>query len=47
MSTFRPSVNNVHVSRMLERALKESRAIDTEGLCIKAEEMVSYLPFLF
>jgi exosome complex component RRP45 len=36
----RPSIDAVHVSRMIERTLRESRAIDTEGLCIKAGEKV-------
>lgn len=31
----------LNLSRMLERMLKESRAIDTEGLCIIAGEKVS------
>ncbi|CAG8454970.1 2897_t:CDS:2 [Ambispora gerdemannii] len=36
----RPSEDEVLVSRILERAIKRSRAIDTEGLCIVAGEKV-------
>ncbi|CAI2181919.1 8884_t:CDS:2 [Funneliformis geosporum] len=36
----RPSEEEVLVSRILEKAIKRSRAIDTEGLCIVANEKV-------
>ncbi|KAJ3219365.1 Exosome complex component RRP45 [Dinochytrium kinnereticum] len=36
----RPSEEEVLVSRLLEKALKKTRAIDTEGLCIIAGEKV-------
>lgn len=36
----RPSAQGTEVSRTLERCLKESRAIDTESLCIIAGEKV-------
>lgn len=38
----RPSVETVQISRMIEKTLRESRAVDTEGLCIKAEEKVCF-----
>lgn len=36
----RSSENMVLLTRNLERALKESRCVDLESLCIKAEEKV-------
>lgn len=36
----RPSPMSVHINRILERALKDSRAIDLESLCIVADEKV-------
>eukprot|EP00160_Parvularia_atlantis_P003527 Unigene12947_Nuclearia_a/m.39274 Unigene12947_Nuclearia_a/g.39274 ORF Unigene12947_Nuclearia_a/g.39274 Unigene12947_Nuclearia_a/m.39274 type:complete len:286 (+) Unigene12947_Nuclearia_a:21-878(+) len=36
----RPTDETIHITRMLERALRQSRAIDTEGLCIVPEEQV-------
>lgn len=39
---IRPSEEEILVSRILEKAIKRSRAIDTEGLCIVANEKVSY-----
>ncbi|CAB4384356.1 hypothetical protein RhiirA5_295085 [Rhizophagus irregularis] len=36
----RPSEEEILVSRILEKAIKRSRAIDTEGLCIVANEKV-------
>ncbi|KAI8836589.1 ribosomal protein S5 domain 2-type protein [Chytridium lagenaria] len=38
--TGRPSEEEVLVSRLLEKALKRTRAIDTEGLCIISGEKV-------
>jgi len=43
----RPSVETVQISRMIEKTLRESRAVDTEGLCIKAEEKVCFFFFFF
>lgn len=40
----RPSPVATEVARMLERCLKESRAIDTESLCIIAGEKVRFKP---
>jgi exosome complex component RRP45 len=37
----RISEEEVIVSRLLEKALKRSQAVDTEGLCIIAGEQVS------
>ena len=39
----RPSSYAVEMMRILERCIKESRAIDTESLCIIAGEKASYL----
>ncbi len=39
-SVDRPSEEEVLASRLIEKALKISRAIDTEGLCIVADEKV-------
>ena len=36
----RPSIDSVELGRVVERALKDSRAIDTEALCIMAGEKV-------
>lgn len=38
----RPSPVATEVARMLERCLKESRAVDTESLCIIAGEKVRF-----
>lgn len=38
----RPSDEEIHVSRLLERCLMKSRAVDTEGLCVIAGEQVNY-----
>jgi exosome complex RNA-binding protein Rrp42 (RNase PH superfamily) len=37
---FRPSEEEVLISRTIEKALRRSRAVDTEGLCIVAGEKV-------
>ncbi|KAI9506939.1 3'-5'-exoribonuclease [Coemansia spiralis] len=39
-SSGKPSVQEVAVSRMIERVIRQSRAIDTEALCILAGEKV-------
>lgn len=39
--TGRSSNEEIHLSRMLEKALRKSRAVDTEGLCIIAGEQVT------
>jgi exosome complex component RRP45 len=36
----------VEIGRVVERGLRESRAIETEGLCIVAGEKVRRLPLL-
>ena len=40
---FRPSSYATEITRILERCIKESRAVDTETLCIIAGEKVSTL----
>lgn len=40
VKTFRPSDTEIFISRHLEKSLKKSRAIDTEGLCILAGSQV-------
>ena len=37
---FRPTDDMVHVGRVLERAVRQSRAVDTEALCIVPGEKV-------
>ena len=44
MVTCRPSSQATEIGRTLERCFKESRAVDTESLCIIAGEKVG--PFL-
>lgn len=44
----RPSEGAIELGRVVERGLRESRAIDTEALCIVAGEMVfHFCLFLF
>ena len=42
----RPSSVATEITRTLERCVKESRAVDTESLCIIAGEKVSGCGFL-
>lgn len=37
---YRPSPYAIEVARIIERSLKDSKAIDTEALCILAGEKV-------
>ena len=39
----RPSSSSTEINRTLERCVKESRAVDTESLCIVAGEKVGLL----
>ena len=39
--SLRPSSYATEITRILERCIKESRAVDTETLCIIAGEKVS------
>lgn len=43
---FRPSSVATEIGRTLERCFKESRAVDTESLCIIAGEKVGSIPIL-
>jgi exosome complex RNA-binding protein Rrp42 (RNase PH superfamily) len=43
----RPSEEEVLISRTIEKALRRSRAVDTEGLCIVAGEKVSYCIYAY
>jgi len=42
----RPNDDTIHITRVLEKALRQSRAIDTEGLCVVPEEKVPTTRFL-
>lgn len=42
-----PSEEEVLISRTIEKALRRSRAVDTEGLCIVAGEKVRLQLYIF
>ncbi len=39
--SYNKSPENIELTRIIERCLRESRVIETEGLCIIAGEKVS------